>query len=260
MARLGRVGRFLTLALLGILTIASGCVESRNVRMKAGNDAVGPWMSLNSTFNHPTGPGPHPTWFGFLMQLGVYEGAGFQFDKIEFKYRGETTAEYAYDKANPNAFTWINLVGTGGAGGSGTVPMTKAQVDWFLPVPVFDISYTNVCSQLEACQGKDFCCDCDEDNKSAVISECLRQRKLHRELVDVFAILTYWEGKNGYVVESTDDGMFNSFEFVFNDPVELYVDGVKQNIEFDTIIIQEGPTGGINHGSRHDPSWPKGGG
>jgi hypothetical protein len=153
------------------------------------HETVATWITLENSFLTEQDACRRPFWNGILFQLGMYKGATRLFSVAELE---RTTGEItSYDSGS---FTWINIVAQKDIGSETECPEPMAPQSAFLLFPKDD-----------PVDGRE---------------------KIHDDFLPV-AIITYWQGGQGWKLESNVLPMtppYDEHRFWFRDPfrVEVY--------------------------------------
>ena len=190
-------------------------------------------------------------WNGVLVQLGTFKNAALHHEEIELFLGGSSVIKFAHDEVN-KVMWWVNVVSDNPGLG---MPMDPSEIWGLFPD-------ANPCVS---------CC-----GTTTLAPECLRNQKIHGEMIAVTSVITYWQGQNGYDMQArranTSDWESSSrFEFTFGDDysVDVYrihdddADGTwvldspisYTSAEVDQIAAWAGP-GGPGFSSAKDPPWP----
>jgi len=150
------------------------------------------WLLPDDEACDPDDPNYRP---GVLFQIGYYAKSRRVYDGIEIHLDDGTVDPY-------DDFVWINIVGDY-PGRSGDV-IEGENIFALFPNTVFDPS-------------------CDED----FTSTCFRNRLINSHMTRIGALITYWQGDDGYrvsAVQTMGECYGNEFTFTFNDSfgVDVY--------------------------------------
>jgi hypothetical protein len=257
---------------------SDGSATDGPVHLFIEHESLTAWMPISNSFTHPDRTGtPNDDWRyrpGILFQLGEYEEGRYTLAGIVVH-----TVAGSEDTYSAGEFSWVNVVSDSVDAGT---PIQPLHAFW-----LYENSnpYPTLCDAVNACQNTDqpFCqcdssvpnCGGDPDKIVKLDPKCLRLRNLHA-FHSTTAILTYWQGPNGYSISASQlgvglDSTHNAYSATFKDRfkvsvykatgiagaqtmtlVKNYAVGEVERI--DVIGLSTSP----NHGSHHDPGWPVG--
>ncbi len=217
---------------------------------------VGAWMMTDDSFTGvPAGQNERQ---GVLFQLGSFEDTLNVFNEVRLDGIGNDCTSSTFD---PDDVAWINVVA------QSAVPerMNASHVPMLTPQYPAGAGYP--CGEIDRCTDST-ATNCAGLAVLSGLDECVRFRKLHRLLAPK-AIMTYWNGPNGFnvdVPQSAMGGIHHRYEFELRDPVRVEVwlkdpaqpQGMREVCESNNVTaVVVGDPSGPNHGGSHNPPWPQ---
>jgi hypothetical protein len=216
------------------------------------DNALGSWMAINNSFAMPEmanrTSGTNYYWAGVLLQIGDYPAAPntrptrFEFDYIAFSKSGKEVRPPIRRTDDSNQVFWVNIVSKRD---NAAPPMAAGDIAHLYPSPGGD-----------PCAGS-----------TVPDTRCLRGMMIHGGMERVMGIVTYWQGKHGYQLETVQkaDDQANQYLFKLLDDFEVEIfdlsSGTPDTLgtyhagDIDRIEVagREGPP---SDGDHSDPPWP----
>ena len=216
--------RFVTV-LLVVLGLAGGCQRGgRDEQPPAEvatptpkgelfiqDNALGAWTVVNNTFAMPDlasrATGTIYYWAGVLLQIGDFPAAPdtrptmFEFERIAFSKAGVEVRPPLLRGNYSNQVFWVNIVSKRDNAAS--------------PMAAEDVANLYPSAGADPCAG-------------AVVPDirCLRGMKIHGGMDRVIGVVTYWQGNQGFWLETvqrgTDQGNQYTFKLLDDFEVEVF--------------------------------------
>jgi hypothetical protein len=216
------------------------------------DNALGSWIAINNTFAMPDmanrTAGTNYFWAGVLLQIGDYPAAPntrptrFEFDYVAFSKAGQGVHPPLRRSNDPAQIFWVNIVSKRD---NAALPMDSAEVANLYPS-----------SGADPCAGS-----------TVPDTRCLRGMMIHGGMERVMGVVTYWQGKQGYQLETAQkaDDQGNSYLFKLLDEFEVEIfdlsSGTPTSVgkypvgAIDRIEVA-GRVGPPSEGDKMDPPWP----
>jgi len=210
------------------------------------------WISQDNAFTHEGGEKSKHRG-GLVFQLGEYRDFRIPskvvaYSSVEFE---GTERTQKFERKKEGGFYWIDLVGADPEKAKDHPPVKSEHVGQLFP----DQSTEVECLPVEKCSGK----NCLGKALEKMPEQCLRLRRVDARWKPD-ALITYWQGIDGYNLESRHSGNHSTFTFTFRDPVTVtvYERGTNKILPLDigTLTrIRINLEGGGDHGEVHDPGF-----
>lgn len=144
-------------------------------------------------------------WTGFAVQVGSFQVGLTDYVVDSLAVLDPTGVPLFHDPLDDDsAFLWIDIRGSWGNGADTCAPVLPEEAFWLFP----NATAVDKCAQPG---------DVSKPGKVDVL--CRRGRQLHPDMVQVRAVITYWQGEHGFSATSTqpDKSIDKRFEFLFHD-------------------------------------------